>query len=213
MTTIWKRLTNIPVRYIIGTVQHESDFVEDGADINDGGTGRDTIGLTRIDSGETDGVLKSLFWTGKTKVNLRNGEDNLHVYAALCETRLVALKLAAGLTGTDNADCPPDLWAYLAMAHNMGQGAALKSIASYGLDWDAYRARNPGLPFVSKGYGDDVISGGRYWTDDLDSAEEETDEDGVTVEPSTGLLTRLVMLALAAGALWFLFRPALKGLA
>jgi hypothetical protein len=55
-----------------------------------------------------------------------------------------------------------DVWAYLALAHNQGLGAALKTIRTYGLDWDAYKKRNPTMTGIIE-YGDDCISGGPAW--------------------------------------------------
>lgn len=53
--------------------------------------------------------------------------------------------------------------AYLAIAHNKGLGYAKKTIERYGLDWSAYKRRNPTDNLVAHGYGEDCITGGTHW--------------------------------------------------
>ncbi len=55
------------------------------------------------------------------------------------------------------------LRAYLAICHNKGAGYVRKTVAAYGLNWPAYKQRNPQDNIVSHGYGEDCISGGPYY--------------------------------------------------
>lgn len=68
----------------------------------------------------------------------------------------------------------PDLWAYLAIAHNQGigtyaldGGGALGTIRRNGVDWAAYKIRNAhlGLPIITNGYGDSCLDGGERWAE------------------------------------------------
>jgi peptidoglycan hydrolase-like protein with peptidoglycan-binding domain len=53
--------------------------------------------------------------------------------------------------------------AYLAIAHNHGTGYARITIAKYGMDWAAYKARNTTDNIVTHGYGEDCVTGGAYY--------------------------------------------------
>lgn len=69
----------------------------------------------------------------------------------------------------DYTDPSGKLWpqggvrAYLAIGHNHGMGYVKATIANYGLDWAAYKTRNPQDNIVSHGYGEDCVTGGPYW--------------------------------------------------
>ena len=54
--------------------------------------------------------------------------------------------------------------AYLAIAHNKGMGFARLTIQRYGMDWTAYKERNPHDSIVDHGYGEDCVTGGPQWT-------------------------------------------------
>ena len=75
------------------------------------------------------------------------------------EKRLESIIKAANLI----TPYPNDVWAYLALCHNQGKAACLKTIKNYSLNWEAYKKRNPKLRIVSSGYGDDVITGGPHY--------------------------------------------------
>jgi hypothetical protein len=59
---------------------------------------------------------------------------------------------------------PSDTWAFLAIAHNEGLGAAEKTIMAHGLNWSAWKKRNPRLAAMAA-YGDDCITGGDRWAE------------------------------------------------
>lgn len=154
----WRRYTRrIPAKYGLGTAQHESSFT-----------------LNEVDTEESGGVSKGVYQlsegeaadAGFPQANLLGLEDATAVFCILCESRLDSIIKAARL---DEKNLPMDVWAYLALAHNQGLYAAVKSIQRYGLNWATYKQRNPQLAGMGR-YGDDVISGGSHWTEELDSA-------------------------------------------
>ena len=149
----WRRHTGrIPAQFALGTAQHESNFT-----------------LNEVDTEESGFVSKGIFQlsdeeaaeAGRPKANLLALEDATEVFSVLCERRLQRLIEAADLN-EDNL--PADVWAYLALAHNQGLAAAHKTIRAHGLDWAAYKRRNPQLAGMGR-YGDDVISGGARWAE------------------------------------------------
>lgn len=91
----------------------------------------------------------------------------------LAEYNRRQIRIAAKLTGSmpdpDYTTANGTLWkggamrAYLAISHNHGNGYAQKTIASYGLDWPAFKQRNPTDNIVAHGYGEDCATGGAYW--------------------------------------------------
>jgi hypothetical protein len=104
---------------------------------------------------------------GCDRANLLDLEDATIVFTVLCEKRLKVLADALNLSLTA---LPRDIWAYLAIAHNQGLQAALKTLRLHGLDWAAYKTRNPSLSGIAA-YGDDVVSGGEKWTAALDATQ------------------------------------------
>lgn len=66
----------------------------------------------------------------------------------------------------DYTDSSGKVWAggtvraYLAICHNHGVGYVTTTIQRYGLNWDAYKSRNPTDNIVSHSYGVDCITGG-----------------------------------------------------
>lgn len=59
--------------------------------------------------------------------------------------------------------------AYLAIAHNHGLGYAKATIAAHGMDWAAYKVRNPKDLIVAHGYGEDCVTGGPFYPHDTSS--------------------------------------------
>jgi hypothetical protein len=141
----------IPAQHALGTAQHESNFTLNEVDIEV--CGYASKGIFQIADSEAAEI-------GFDRANLLELEDAIVVFAALCEKRLAALAAAAAL---DLQALPSDTWAYLAIAHNQGLHAAIKTVRLHGLDWKAYKARNPSLQALAC-YGDDVISGGEKWS-------------------------------------------------
>lgn len=154
----WRRYTQrIPAKFALGTAQHESSFT-----------------LNEVDTEESGYVSKGIYQLSDREAaevelphaNLLELEDATKVFYILCERRLRRIIKAARLA---QENLPVDVWAYLALSHNQGVSAALKTIELYGLNWDAYKRRNPQLAGMGR-YGDDVISGGPHWTKELDRA-------------------------------------------
>jgi len=153
--TVWRGHTSlIPAQYALGTAQHESNFTLNEVDTEV--SGYVSKGIFQLADGEAAEV-------GFAGANLLELEDSTVVFAALCEKRLKVLVAAVAL---NMSALPRDIWAYLAMAHNEGLQAALGTLRQHGLDWAAYKARNPSLTSMAV-YGDDAISGGEKWTPDL----------------------------------------------
>lgn len=91
----------------------------------------------------------------------------------LAEANRRAIRAYANLTPNvpdpDYTDPSGHVWtagsmrAYLAIAHNHGVGYAKQTILAHGIDWAAYKARNPADKIVSHGYGEDCVTGGPQW--------------------------------------------------
>lgn len=172
----------IAPQFFVGTAQHETNFAVNEEDTEE--SGYVSTGIYQLSRGEAVSV-------GLPLASLVDLDDSSQVFASLCEARFRAIALAAGF---DTSAPPADAWAYLAIAHNQGLTAALKTINQYGLDWAGYKARNPSVRIVSSGYGDDVISGGASWSPDLVAASGVQPGSG-----SSGLLTRAVIAVLLVG--------------
>lgn len=148
---LWIEKTRlIPAQYAIGTCQHESDFVSNCDTLES--NGQKSKGLFQINS--TEAVESGYGITDPFDML-----NNLTIFAVISEKRLD--KILASVRYPSNV--PTDTWAYLFIAHNQGISASLKSIATYGMDWEKYKSRNPNPSWHA--YGDDVISGGKYWSD------------------------------------------------
>lgn len=169
-------LTGIDPRYYVGTCFHEAGCVNEW----------DTeIATTSCPQGF---VSVGAFQIGKEEAE-RYGyklEDMLDLHkSAECMVHLAEynrrqIRSAARLTSSDpDPDYTDDqgrVWkggtvrAYLAIAHNHGNGYAQKTIATYGLDWGAFKRRNPTDNIVAHRYGEDCVTGGPYWPEAPDAA-------------------------------------------
>lgn len=192
---IWRGLSSdIPGRFIIGTVEHESDFIVNERTPGDQGDGTPSDGLTQASRAE---AIKA----GKPLADLFDAAENLTVYAITQHRNLSELHdLIAGKP----LGSPSDIWAWLSMAWNQGMGSASTgkgvrgSIAKHGPDYSGpggYRERNKSLqhpgfngPAIIA-YCDAVISGGKYWQPSWD-----------TLPPADGSTTDPVSVALGIGA-------------
>lgn len=141
--------TDIPARFFVGVAQHETNFATNEIDTEPNGFVSE--GIYQISRAEAREV-------GQSAADLLALGAATKVAARLMERRLATIVQAANLA----RPYPDDTWAYLGMSHNLGIGATLKTIRLHGLDWEAYKKRNPKLRIVSSGYGDDVISGGPH---------------------------------------------------
>lgn len=166
----------IPAQYACGTVQHETDYTLNEKDTEP--SGYESFGIFQLGTEEQTQV-------GMGRTNLYALDDSVLVMGALAQNRLSRIEVATHALSYHE----PDLWAYLAVAHNQGLGACLKTINLHGIDWTKYKQRN--LDDANKAlaaaqelgdaiaiaaardklawwldvfsYGDDCISGGARW--------------------------------------------------
>jgi hypothetical protein len=151
---LWrKHSTLVSASYALGTAQHETDFTLNEKDTEP--SGYVSMGLYQIGAEEMAQVGMPL--GSHDPYDL---ETITIIMVDLAEARLKRIMNAARLT-VDLYTPPPDVWAYLALAHNQGLGACLKTIAAHGMNWSAYCARNPQLADMAA-YGNDCITGGTY---------------------------------------------------
>jgi hypothetical protein len=150
----WVRATTkIPPQYACGTAQHETDFTANEVDTEESGfVSKGIFQLSDEEAAEA----------GRPGADLLNLDQAAAVLAAVAQHRLAAIVVAAHLDGWTRL--PNDVWAYLALAHNQGLGAALKTIRLHGLDWTSYKKRNSQLAAMAA-YGDDCVSGGARWSE------------------------------------------------
>lgn len=152
----------IPASYFVATAQHESSFAANEIDYevpNEHGVVYVSKGLYQLSDEEAESI-------GMRGANLFDPVMATIVFAKLQEIRLTALE--------KHGSVRPDVWGYMAVAHNEGLKAALKTIELHGMKWgnpgvraeldaqDTYRFRNRSRKIVA--YGDDCITGGRSWT-------------------------------------------------
>lgn len=143
----------IPPQYAVASAQHEANFAVNERDHEP----PDEHGNVYVSDGIYQLATTEAVWVKMAGANLFDLVEASRVFAALQEERLDTIMKAAGLTAP-TADC----WAFLALAHNEGIHAALKSIAAHGLDWAAWVARNPALDAMGR-YGSDCITGGSHF--------------------------------------------------
>lgn len=139
--------TIIPAQYALGTADHESSFTLNEVDTEP--SGFMSYGIFQL-SGEE---AASAYCDDTDDLFIL--KESCRVLATIAEERFDAIK-AVG------RPCY-DLWAYLALAHNEGLHAALKSIEKYGFSWDDWKARNGAKLANMCRYGDDCITGGKAW--------------------------------------------------
>lgn len=146
----WKATaTRIPAQYALGTAQHESDYT-----------------LNEVDTEESGFVSRGIFQLSDEEC-AKVGDDPLTlegscaILARISEQRLEAILKAIGLDPKTPMVRGGQIWAYVALAHNEGLHACLKTLRLHGLSWDSYKARNPESRICA--YGDDCISGGAMW--------------------------------------------------
>lgn len=147
VVSTWRLYSKIPAAYAVATSAHESNFTINEIDTEPNGF--ISKGIFQISDEEVAQTLQS--------ADILTLHGACSVLSALAEVRLKHIMTAAKLT-TATADC----YAYLALAHNQGLHAALKTIQAHGLDWKKYKERNPNIKGIAS-YGDDCISGGPHW--------------------------------------------------
>lgn len=167
------QLANIDARYYVGTVFHEAGCTNEvDTEVATGSCppGFVSVGAYQIGEEEAERysfVLSDMLDLEKsTECMVRMAEDNRHYL------RVQAFGLGSTAPDPDYTDIKGRVWkagtmrAYLAIAHNHGTGYAKKTIQAYGMDWAAYKLRNPQDNIVAHGYGEDCVTGGEHWIDD-----------------------------------------------
>lgn len=199
----WLRWTReIPPQFAVGTALHESSYTVNEHDVEP--NGHETGGVFQLDvpsfSSSSGIIVGDANAAGMLEKDVYTLDDACAIFASRCSSYLRRIISAAKL---DAGNLPPDVWAYVAIAHNQGIGAALKSIQQYGLDWSAYKARNAGQVNIATDrgngvYGDDVITGGPDWEDSYASPFDDTGAPipAPTVDAATSTKIRLGLLAL-----------------
>jgi hypothetical protein len=228
----WLRETRIvPPQFSVGTALHETNYTANELDIEP--NGHTTGGLFMLDVPTlSPPIIGDAIAVGMPEKNIYDLADACAVFAALSERRLRRILDATdlwladhGFGPVDHDNPPPDVWAYLALAHNQGLGACLKTIATYGMNWEDYKRRNPSvnISMVRNGriYGDDAISGGPDWLDEFgipfeeDAAGDEVAIPAPAISAAASSQLRLGLLALVALLLLYYLamgaRPSLKG--
>lgn len=146
--------TVIDEQYFVGTAQHESNFATNERDTEPpgpDGTRFVSMGIYQLSADE----LKEV---GRPSADPYNLADATWIMVHLAEMRRAAIRAVLHLD-LDAPD-PPGMNSYLAVAHNQGLRAAQTTLRAHGLDWPAYKSRNPTLRIVSSHYGDDVLPRG-----------------------------------------------------
>ena len=133
----------MPVGFYVGSAMRESGVIqrsglklyvtnEHDTDYKDDGSQYDSYGLFQLSKKEVGRSLNL-----PTLFNMIDPETQCEAFTVVMEAHLDKILGAASL------DSPTyDTWCYLAWAHNAGVGQPVKSIGSYGLDWEALKVRN-----------------------------------------------------------------------
>lgn len=162
-------LSNIDPRYYVGTCFHEAGCANEwDTEIATASSpaGFQSVGAFQIGDEEARRfnycLADMLDFDKATRCMIQLAESNrtgIRMYA----------KLTPGMPDPDYTDEHGTLWhggtmrAYLAVAHNHGMGYARQTIATYGLNWAAYKTRNPTDNIVSHSYGEDCVTGGAHY--------------------------------------------------
>jgi hypothetical protein len=171
---------DIPTSWAVGVSLHEGNYAINIRDIEP--NGHTTGGVFEVDL-PTLSPYPEIGDAARVKMPWLNPfdlDDCCKIFAARSRSNLLRIVAAAnkwnaakGLPLIASNPPPPDVYSYMAIAHNQGLGAALLSIQTYGMDWAAYKARpenanvNVAIDRGSGIYGDDVVSGGVDFTSDM----------------------------------------------
>lgn len=156
----------VSAEYYIGTCFHEAGCTNEwDTEVakHDEPTGFVSVGAFQIGEEEAHHF-------GFTLIDMLDLEKATVVMKKLAEDHRDALrwKLKLGADAMDPLYVDPSgmhwpggqMRAYLAVAHNTGLATAMRSVDAWGMDWNAFKLRNPKMLVVSHGYGDDCITGG-----------------------------------------------------
>lgn len=216
----------IPTAAAVGFALHETNYKTNERDIET--SGHTTGGVFQLDLPTVSPfVLGDAIAAGMPEKDVFTLDDACAVFAARCRYYLARLQRNVDAYNAKNGiaavnwDSPPsDIWAYVAIAHNQGLGAALLTVTTYGLDWAGYKARNPTVNIsMDRGsgiYGDDVISGGPDYTQEMSAP---FDASGATIPAplfgsffeSNLRLALVAALLIAVGYFFLVNKTPLKG--
>lgn len=160
-------ITSIDPRYFVGTCFHESGCTNEW-DIEiataSSPNGFQSVGAYQIGDEEAQRygfmLTDMLDFDKATECMVRLARDNMMGLIAAPSTHA---------STHDYTDAKGTFWkdgglrAYMAIAHNHGMGYARETIKDYGLNWAAYKARNPQDNIVSHSYGEDCVTGGSWY--------------------------------------------------
>lgn len=169
----WRVEREIPTSWAVGCALHEGNYAVNIRNVES--NGHTTGGVFELDLPSGPPYLNAgdAAATGMLEKSPFDLDDACAILAVLLRRYKVLIIRAAnkwnaanGLPAIDPTAPPSDVYSYMAIGHNQGIGAALKSINTYGMNWAAYKARpeNAGVNVaIDRGsgiYGDDVVSGG-----------------------------------------------------
>ncbi len=159
----------IDPRYFVGTCFHEAGCTNEWdteVATQSCPTGYQSVGAYQIGDEEAHHygyqLVDMLDFDKATTCMIRLAQDNRHWLRQFA-------KIADGAPDPDYTDAAGKVWtggtmrAYLAITHNHGLGYARLTIMRYGMDWSAYKKRNPNDDIVAHGYGEDCVTGGSMW--------------------------------------------------
>ena len=138
MVEVARRATfGVPVGFVVGMAKRESAWTVNQIDTDYDAEGNPrpakTYGLCMITQAE---ALAALSLAAVDTDQLLDPDTNVSVLCTLLARYRTALEAVA-----QEGYREEDLWCYLAWAHNAGIGQAVKSVRTYGLDWEALKAR------------------------------------------------------------------------
>jgi hypothetical protein len=199
--TSWVKCTGtVPTKVAVAMAGHESSFTLNEHDTEI--SGYESFGIFQLSRAEMYGP-PALLPTG----NVYDLDDSCKALACILEANLtVILRVASaayanglGKNPVDaNGNPIDDVWAYVAVSHNIGLGSELNTnpggkgvlpgIVAYGLSWpDAFQQAHPSMTAQAT-YGSDAISGGDSWSDAWASIQPDPSNP-----PSTGAATRMLV--------------------
>lgn len=161
-------LHNIDPRYYVGTCFHESGCTNEwDTEIATASSPKGFVSVGAFQIGEDE--AKRFRFKLEDMLDLDKASECM---VKLAESNRQAIRTAAAIPfKSPDPDCVVNgkdwiggaIRAYLAITHNHGVGYMRQTIKNYGLNWAAYRLRNPLDNIVAHGYGEDCITGGSYW--------------------------------------------------
>lgn len=153
-----KYSSEIPARYFVASADHESGFACNEVDYEPPGKDGHVFiskGLYQV----SDTEARDLGMDG----DLLDPDFSTRVFAKLQERRLDFIRRTIRRLYAVNPRIP-DVWGFMALAHNEGNEAVEKTLRLHGDDWSGpggYAQRNAGRSIVK--YGNDCMTGGPYW--------------------------------------------------